>query len=274
MAVGRMATGDDFLYNVAAMVDELLLLGTEYQAYVEDLSQPLPHVVKMTDSSTDETEESNAEARLRIRHAAQDLDPSSFVLKLKELKLPDVAAAVDELCEAVSVVVNTDIAAGGDTDVKSFGKHEILAIDLYSKQKKAIDLLRGAGITDPGDKMATQALREAERIMASIASLGLEYQSVIAGNSTAYRSRSRSEALRKISAAFDAVSPLRMVRKLQILGFTEAAEALDLLRMNVFQVLSLEEVGWGTGPEEVLEVDVRGSQQKASIELQRARAGI
>jgi len=266
-----MATGDDFLYNVAAMVDELLSLGTEYQAYVEDLSQPLPHVAEMADGSIDEIEESNAEARLRIRHVAQDLDPSSFVLKLKELKLPDVAAAVDELCEAVSTVVNTDVAANEDADVKSFGKHEILAIDLYSKQKKAIDILRGAGATDPGDKTATQALREAESVMASIASLGLEYQSVVAGNSTAYRNR--SEALRKISAAFDAVSPLRMVRKLQIHGFTEAAETLDALRMNVFQVLSIEQLGWGTGPEEVLAVDIRGSQQKVSDELQRARAG-
>jgi hypothetical protein len=189
-----------------------------------------------------------------------------------ELNLPDVAAAVDELCEAVSIVVNTDIAVGENTDVKSFGKHEILAIDLYSKQKKAIDILRGAGTTDPDDKAATQALREAESVMASIASLGLEYQSVVAGNSTAYRSR--SEALRKISAAFDAANPLGMVRKLQILGFTEAAETLDALRMNVFQVLSLEELGWGTGPEEVLAVDIQGPQQKASNELKRARTGI
>lgn len=225
----------------------------------------------MADGSIDEIEESNAEARLRIRNAAQDLDPSSFVLKLTELNLPDVAAAVDELCEAVSIVVNTDIAVGENTDVESFGEHEILAIDLYSKQKKAIDILRGAGTTDPDDKAATQALREAENVMASIASLGLEYQSVVAGNSTAYRSR--SEALRKISAAFDALSPLRMVRKLQILGFTEAAEALDVLRMNVFQVLILEEVGWGTGPEEILAVDIRGSQQKVDDELRRARAG-
>lgn len=262
-AVGNVA-GNDFLNNVAATVDELLSLGTEYQVYVEDLSQPLPHAVNMSDGSIAEIEESNEEARVRVRQAAQDLDPRAFVLKLQELELRDTAAAVDELWAAVSMIVHSDIDAGDDT--------EILAIDLYSKHKKAIDTLRGAGAVDPGDETATQALQEAESVTASISSLGLEYQSFAAGKSTAYRSR--SEALRKISAAFDATNPLGMIRKLQILGFTEAAETLDALRMNVFQVLSLEELGWGTGPDEVLAVDVQGSQKKASDELKRARTGI
>jgi hypothetical protein len=262
-AVGNVA-GDDFLNNVAATVDELLSLGTEYQVYVEDLSQPLSHAAHRADGSTQEIEESDEEARLRVRQSAQDLNPRSLVLKLQELKLHEIAAAVGDLWEVVSMVINTDIDVRDDT--------EMLAIDMYSKQKKAIDSLRGASAADPGDEAATQALQEAESTTASISSFGLEYQSFVAGNSTAYRSR--SEALQRISAAFDAVNPLRTVRKSQILGFAEAAEALDVLRMNVFQVLSLEEVGWGTGPKEVLEVDVRGSQQKASNELQRARAGI
>ena len=264
MTVIRNLAGDDLLNSVAARVDELLSLGTEYQVYVEDLSQHLPHAVNMADGSIEEIEESNEEARVRVRQAAQDLDPRAFVLKLQGLELRDIAAAVDDLWAAVSMIVHGDIDAGDDT--------EILAIDLYSKHKKAIDTLRGAGAVDPGDETATQALQEAESVTASISSLGLEYQSFVAGKSTAYRSR--SEALRKVSAAFDAANPLGMLRKLQILGFTEAAETLDALRMNVFQVLSLEELGWGTGPEEVLAVDIQGSQQKASDELKRARTGM
>lgn len=233
---------------------------------------PMPHEEPLAEGSIDfeVVEETNLDARQRVRSAFGKLEFRETKAGLRHLGLMQAADSLDELHEAAEKIINTDVDEVEDCDWDSSRDHEILRIDLYGMRDRTIAALMGAGAVDR--QSVRRALDAAEQTIRMLSSLGSDYQAIVAAEPKP--SVNRDKRLRGISDAVSEMYVQRQIRSLQILGAIELADFLKELWSAVAEVTTVYEVAIGIEPSDILQVKIEDKRLGAEGALHDARAAL